>query len=611
MQIIQQWKQFQYKAIAKVLAAFLFVALILFIERGGVRYHTVSENLEFLTKEQSISAERAAKELKTTCLVLADSRQTNSVLALEQFEQIFLDMKVGWKLIDVSKDELPSFEDFETVVVLMGDISPLQEHVLNLADWVYRGGSTLFAVTLEKESYLSLIEQKLGITASGYEGAKVESIYLSEEFAVGGGQSYSFTDPFDSAWAVAVGEQAKIYAWTDDERKLPLIWTNAYGEGVFAVDNIGIYEKMNRGLYAATYSLLTDACAYPVINGSTFYLDDFPSPVPSGDGTYVRRDYNRSIADFYTNIWWPDVMKMGEDHGVVYTGVIIENYEDDTDGTIEEQTDTHTFQYYGNMLLRRGGEIGYHGYNHQPLSLNNVDYGDVLPYNTWDSREAMEAAMKELMRFEEAMFPGVPKSVYVPPSNVLSAEGRELLGSMYPAIRTIASNFLPGDYAYVQEFGVAEDGIVEQPRTLSGCMIDDYMQMTALSELNMHFVSNHFMHPDDLLDVDRGAALGWEVMRTRLNEYMDWLYHSAPMLRRLTGSGLSGAVQRYAALTVEEQVADSVMEIRLGNFYDEAYLMVRINKGKPGKVTGGSLEHLTGNLYLLQAQSAEITVQLQ
>ena len=42
----------------------------------------------------------------------------------------------------------------------------------------------------------------------------------------------------------------------------------------------------------------TDVGVYPVINGSVFYLDDFPSPVPSGDGTYVKRDYGTSIAGF-------------------------------------------------------------------------------------------------------------------------------------------------------------------------------------------------------------------------------------------------------------------------------------------------------------------------
>ena len=44
----------------------------------------------------------------------------------------------------------------------------------------------------------------------------------------------------------------------------------------------------------------------------------------SGDGTYIKRDYGLSIKEFYTNIWWPDMLDMAEEHGVKYTGVIID-----------------------------------------------------------------------------------------------------------------------------------------------------------------------------------------------------------------------------------------------------------------------------------------------
>ena len=58
------------------------------------------------------------------------------------------------------------------------------------------------------------------------------------------------------------------------------IWENSYGKGKFVVDNFGLCEKATRGFFAASYSLLTDVMVYPVLNGSVFYLDDFPSPVP-------------------------------------------------------------------------------------------------------------------------------------------------------------------------------------------------------------------------------------------------------------------------------------------------------------------------------------------
>ena len=221
----------------------------------------------------------------------------------------------------------------------------------------------------------------------------------------------------------------------------------------------------------------------------------------------------------------------------------------------------------------------------------------------------MKKAVKELVRFGDEIFPSTSMSVYVPPSNVLSAEGRRMLAKEFPQIRTIASNYFTGEFAYVQEFEVAEDGIVEQPRIISGAIIDSYMKMAALSELNMHFVNSHFIHPDDLLDEDRGAALGWEKLKGNLSDYMDWLDDSAPSLRQLTGSELSGAIQRYGAVTFTKTMTDQAIKLELDNFYDEVYFMVRINEGTPGDVSGGKLTHLTGNLYLLKAKEPTVTIE--
>nr|WP_294665410.1 DUF2194 domain-containing protein [uncultured Blautia sp.] len=609
---IKKIKNFQFKGILVILGCFLFIGAILFAERSGLSYRESAKTLSYLNTDKLITKKEAVKDLKSTCLVLMDTNQENSTMAWTQFEQIFQDMKVGVDLIDVSYEGIPAdLSGYETVVVLLSNLNPLKEDVLRISDWVKAGGSAMFALTLQKDTYVSLIEQKLGIVSSGYTDTMVNSIYFDKDFLIGGGQTYKITDAYESAWAVELSQRAKVYAWADDSSGVPLIWENDYGKGKFVVDNFGLYEKASRGFFAASYSLLTDVGVYPVINGSVFYLDDFPSPVPSGDGTYVKRDYGTSIAEFYTNIWWPDMIALAAKHNVEYTGVMIENYEDDTDGETRRQEDVQRFQYFGNMILHQGGELGYHGYNHQPLSLSNTDYGGVLPYNTWTSLSAMEKGMKELINFGKEMFPETEMSVYVPPSNVLSEEGRALLGSMYPQIRTIASNYFSGEYAYVQEFEVAEDKIVEQPRIISGAIIDDYMQMAALSELNMHFVNTHFMHPDDLLDEDRGAALGWEKLKQRLDEYMTWMNEAAPALRNLTGSELSGAIERYSALTVEKEITDNEVNLHLGNFYDQAYLMVRLNKGTPLHVTGGKLTQAAGNLYLLSAEQENVTIEFE
>ena len=222
------------------------------------------------------------------------------------------------------------------------------------------------------------------------------------------------------------------------------------------------------------------------------------------------------------------------------------------------------------------------------------------------------AAMNELIDFQKTVLPNTEGSVYVPPSNILSAAGRKVLGSKVSQIRTIASTYFEDGTSlpYVQEFGVASDGIVEQPRIVSGGMVGDtYMRLAAMSELNMHYVSTHFMHPDDLLDVDRGAAEGWETYKGGLKDYLKWLSAAAPDLRRQTGTECSAAIQRYAQLTVTLDSTDTAWTLHLGNFADEAWLFFRANEGTPGKVTGGELTRLTGNLYLLKANADTVRIE--
>ena len=453
--MIKYLQSFRFKGMTVILGVFLAISVVLWTERSGIQYQAEIKKNAYLDRDTVVTETQAVKNIESSCLVLMDSSQADSVMAWEQFERIFMDMKTGVDLADIRQSEIPDFSGYETIVVLMSDLNPLKDVVIKIGNWVEKGGRVLFALTLQKDTYVSIIEQKLGITDSDYGNVLVDKIYIDDDFMIGGGRSYQIPDAYDSAWEVSVGETAKVYAWADDEKKVPLIWENSYGKGKFVVDNFGLYEKATRGFFAASYSLLTDVMVYPVLNGSVFYLDDFPSPVPSGDGTYIKRDYGLSIKEFYTNIWWPDMLDLAEEHSVKYTGVIIDNYEDDVSGDVVEQEDVQRFQYFGNMLLHQGGELGYHGYNHQPLSLSNVDYANILPYKTWESYDAMKKAMAELIRFGKEMFPGTELSVYVPPSNVLSDEGREMIVKEFPEIRTIASNYFVGDMAYTQEFEVA------------------------------------------------------------------------------------------------------------------------------------------------------------
>ncbi|SFP52627.1 hypothetical protein SAMN04487928_10383 [Butyrivibrio proteoclasticus] len=603
-------KKKRFIALANVTIGFFAMFLLLLIERVGILYEGTDEQVTLLPTDNVVHMKELSS--KKSCLLISDSGNDTSILITPQYEQIFADMRVSYDIIDLAKNSIEDnrkkdrLSDYKTVVIATNDYTVFGEDILTLTDWVKSGGRLLIGITPTRSEVFDIITSKLGIVEIGDNFVPVRDFVSDENYMLGAQKTYYVDDAYESALTVQLGSDTKVYAHTTDN--VPLVWSQEYGKGKFVVCNFSYVSKAYRGIYSSAYTLLEDIFVYPVINASTFYLDDFPSPTPSGDGEYIRRDYGMGIAQFYSAVWWPKVLSLGEKHNIPYTGLIIETYEDDTGEILPSNESTADYYYYGNMLLNKGGEIGYHGYNHQPLCGPDYVYEDDIGYKVWESYDAMYNSLDELTKFSTGIFTNTELSVYVPPSDVLSPEGRALIGEEFPNIKAIASIYFEGPDAYSQEYEVSEDGIVETPRIVSSCIIDDYMKLASFSELNLHFVASHFMHPDDLLDEDRGAALGWEQLSRNLDEYMTWIDTSAPDIRHLTGSCMAGAVQRYVNVIPDTEISDLQLTITSDGLIDDAYYFIRVSEGKLVKVEGGKLIKLNETLYLLDANNETVTI---
>ena len=599
-------KGLRFAGMQPVIAVFLLLACALCFVQFSVPY----KSRELLLEPQETSASVSSAEQSPECMIFwqDDAAGENG---LEMMEAVLGGMKVPYDTCEGSRADQIFLDEYRTVVISMTDYSILSSKLLDILDWTRRGGRLMILYPPEVNGSFQSISSSLGIEQVGNSYAVVEGLHFTKGFMTGGeGKDFKITDPYESSLAVVLKQECEVYLESDGEHAVPLIWKKEQGEGRIVVCNLGFLEKAYRGFYSSAYSLLQDVFAYPVINASTFYIDDFPSPVPGGNSEYIERDYGMSISDFYTNVWWRDVYSLAEEYGIRYTGLVIEQYSDGVEPPFERNDNIQRYRYFGNMLLAQGGEIGFHGYNHMPLCTVGFDYKDEYDsYRLWKTYDDMKASITELKEFCETAFPREKFQVYVPPSNILSAEGREALKETTD-IKAIASVYLPdaSEIAYDQEFEVAEDGIVETPRVISGYIMDDYTQIAALSELNFHYVNTHFQHPDDTLDEDRGAALGWEEMFDRLSDYIQWLYTSAPDIRNLTGTELAGAVQIYDDLQVRREESEQELKLTLDGFRGEAWIMIRFNEGMPGEVDGGSMEKVGDGLYLLRAESENVTI---
>lgn len=590
------------------LAALFLIGVLLLWERQGVGTGGLGG------QAAAVMAQRTeAVSAREDTLVIVDGSDEVSALLYEDMEQILRDMRVSYSVADVSGFDAASLGSYDKLVLCITDLDLFGGRIEQVLAWVRDGGCMMNTATYDVSMNLTVTSGKMGIREGGDSYVAIGGFETADGFMIGGdGRAFRYGEEYWSNLNVLLDERCTVYVRALDSG-LPLLWECGYGDGKFVVFNQTLTGKAGRGLLAGGYTLMDEVSVYPVINASAFYLDDFPSPVPSGNGEYIQREYGMDISNFYANIWWKDILEWEKQYGILHTGLIIEDYSDLVEAPFVRTDSVERFLFFGNMLQNQGGELGFHGYNHMPLCMEGFDYKGLYDgYNLWASPEEMAASLAELRAFSSKLFPDCTFRVYVPPSNILSDEGRQTLLQTLPDIRAIASTYLPGDCAYVQEFGVSEDGIVETPRITSGAVMDEHMYLIAFSELNFHYVQSHFIHPDDVLDEDRGASLGWKTMKANLDAYLQYIYDSAPGIRNVTGSGMADAVEDFDLLTLDRRKTERGLSFDIGGFRERASFLVRVREGSViGSVTGATVQNITGNLYLLEADAAHVDIILE
>lgn len=586
----------------------VIAAAILFIERVGLQANVAGATAEYLPSE-IVAAAPDKSGLKKECLIITDDSDEYAIIFEDRIKEIFDNLCVGYDRVTVESFNAVLLKNYSTAVVIVPDYASLGSNIYVTFDWINNGGRLLNLFPLEPTPVTKTVVRYFGAREVSDNFTQIAGVKFVTDFMIGSkGFTYMFDEDTVGVMSMRLGADTTTHAVSDTG--IPLLWETEYGAGRIVVNNLALSGRDAAGFIAAAYSLLEDAFAYPVINTSAFYIDDFPSPLPSGRNDYIDQFYDCDIKTFFTDIWWPDMIDFAKIYGIKYTGLLIEDYTDKTEPPYTRNVDTGQFKSFGNMLLNLGGEIGYHGYSHQPLCYTGFDFMGKVEYNTWNSVADSLLAFKELESLGNDLFSENRFETYVPPSNILSDEGREMIISNFPGIKVISGIYQKEDYEYQQDFDISDDGIINVPRITSGTTVEGYEHWIALNELNYQYVNTHFFHPDDVLDPARGAELGWEKMFNNLNDYIRWIYDSAPNLRRQTSADAGKAVQRYATISVSRTVTDDRLIIDIDNFYDSAYLIVRINEGRPSAVSGGTMEELGTGLYVLSATESRVEIEI-
>lgn len=563
------------------------------------------------TLENSLN-ELEMSESKKKALIIA-STENEYIAECSKYMMRHLDhMQFDSTMIYEDSIKEKSFNEYDLVIINVIDFNKYSSmYIYDVLEYARSGGNVLFGLIPEEiDGVFVSFYRQLGIQsisnyieAPGYTFDKdllpnVEGLILED------------SDTLNvNSLNVILDEECNIYL--SSLYNTPLYWTRKIDAG-----NIGFYnaynlgEKYSSGLFAGVIATLMEDFIYPIINAKTVFIDDFPSPQYNSESEEIYQEYNRTVKEFYRDIWWPDMQKIAKRHNVVYTGLFVSTYNNIVNPEDFVFEDTSMMKYFGRSLLKNDYELGLHGYNHQSLALEGFVPED-MGYNAWNSAEDMQTSIEVLVDLANMLFPNSTFKSYVPPSNYLSPEGREILPKAMPDLEIISGVYVAeGDEAnaYLQDFDVAKDGIVEFPRLSSGMWNENHTVHENLAGLGLYGVFSHFIHPDDIISDDRGKNALWSDMSKSFEDLLERTTDRYDELRPLTAYEASIATRVYDALEVASESYEDKMIVNLNGFTGEAYFYLRTSKKPQLRGENYSLTKMSDHYYLVKATGSSFEI---
>lgn len=329
-----------------------------------------------------------------------------------------------------------------------------------------------------------------------------------------------------------------------------------------------------------------------------------------------------STRDFYKQIWWKDMLEIAKQRNLIYSGFIIIDYNNAVhkeDMKEISQITLEDLDIQGRELFLHGGEIGIHGYNHNPLVYEgDIDF-KALSYYPWRSEEDMAVGMSEVLKYVEKMFGNKIKlHVYVPPSNILKEEGKAALAKNYPDLNVIASVFY-GDSergAYSSEIG--RDKVIPKlfnfPRYSSGFYYDKDDIWSLFNAIAVYGYWGHFVHPDDVISDDRGKNKTWTELKQEFDKVIWEVQANLPYLEPIRASELTQRYINIEDLKIQSEKKDNKIYVGMENYRESFYMTIRIKNDVITKISSGTFEEVydteDSKIYLLHVESPDLIITL-
>lgn len=430
---------------------------------------------------------------------------------------------------------------------------------------------------------------------------------------------------------------------------LPMLAERDFGKGKLIFWNSSaLSQKTMRGLFLFSVFRQFELAAFSVLNTFLFHLDDSPPPAYGIKEGPVARDLKMTDQQFHLNVWQKSFLPMLDEFGIKPTHFMCLRYDAVMKAPFPEEIDREPFfSHFLRELQKRGHELGFHGYNHQSLTLGNS------PSTPWSKAEDMKASNDAAFNiWKKYTLP--PSLVYVPPNNVVDKAGKQAVLDGFPTVRVLSRLYEDtGEYRPVQksgfligagdnnfndeimknifsmyasrraksgnspalmfagdEFGFDADipQLLNLPRLSSGHSPDGFMRLQMLNGIMAHGAIIHFLHPDDIYDPSRREETWEKTLMAARRTLLFFEQAGGHLMKNTTGRFIRN-FRKYVHGKPSVSINNQQLEITP---HDREYYYLFVREGSKPSLNGAEIvkEVEPGRLFLIKAsQKATITIE--
>jgi hypothetical protein len=604
-------KQMFFRKLFIIIIALLFLAAGFQLLRSFGMLKLVKNANSLKELPEAVSPEIPANTDFEKYLIVSNTQTQNSLQTEEQLKVVFNYMKKDYQAMG-SDQKVQNLSGYDCIFLTFERL----DFLINLGDYidyVNAGGDLVFLTRPIVDKSFESISSLLGIKKYTKNVVNITGIKVLSDVMMGANGFESKTEAISNS-SLDLELLPDVIPLLTSYTDVPLLWEKDYGKGRFIVFNGTILNaKNNRGVLAGIIGLGKENFIYPVVNVKMIHIDDFPAPIPMGRDEKIYEEFSRDIPQFYSEVWWPEMIKISKKFDIKYSSFATEAYNNNTELPLAKgnSKDIQNLLIYGKELLGIGGEIGLHGYNHQSLALEGFIKQD-LGYKPWKSEIDMAGSIKELVRFMKSVFGQYSFKAYVPPSNILSPEGRKAVLEANPDLKIISSVYLPNKEqdAYVQELSIADDGIIEFPRISAGYENKDETMWSIYNGLNLYGLFAHFVHPDDVLNPDRNGGKSWTELSKEFVSIVGEVNQGYGWLRSFTISSAGQELVKYLECKPQIEYKNDTITIYTENFRPDVYCIMR-TKSKIIESEKCDYLKISDDAYLLTLKDAICNLKLE